>query len=585
MSGPAAFAQTPEAIRYTVSFPALHTHYVEVVATIPTDGAAQIDLMMPVWTPGSYLVREYSRHIEAMTATDASGAPIRIQKTRKNRWRLTAKGARHVRLNYRLYANEMSVRTNFVDEEIAVLNGAATFITLVPSRVARAHEVQLLLPQTWSKSFSGMGPGAQDNSYVAPDYDTLVDSPILAGNPSVDEFRVSGKTHYLVTFRERGLWSRTQPAQDLAKVVAATARFWGSIPFDRYYFFNVLGAPVSALEHRNSTVINAPRESGQARDGYVRWLSTAAHEYFHAWNVKRLRPIELGPFDYENEVYTDGLWFAEGVTDYYADLILARAGLVTRDEHLAAVSTNIRALQTTPGRLEQSMERASFDAWIKYYRQDENSPNTSISYYVKGAVVGFLLDAKLRRVTKGSRSLDDVMRLLYKQFSGEKGFTSEDLRTVVVAVAGPAGARDVRAWLDRALGTTEELDYAEALEWYGLEMLLPSHAPGWLGLATRVDAGRTIVSHIRRGSPAFAAGLSVGDEITAIDAQPLAAGQFAEHLRTLTPGQKVVLTLTRHDAVRRVEIAVEDSGQQWRLGVAPGVTKEQERNLAAWITF
>ena len=170
-------------------------------------------------------------------------------------------------------------------------------------------------------------------------------------------------------------------------------------------------------------MINIPRESTSSRAGYLDWLSPAGHEYFHAWNVKRLRPVELGPFDYENEVYTKSLWFAEGVTDYYADLLLPRAGVATRDEYLNALSSQIRSLQTTPGRLEQSAEMASYDAWIKYYRTDENTANTSISYYVKGAVIGFVLDAKLRRLTNGAKSLDDVMRLMYSRFSGEKGFS------------------------------------------------------------------------------------------------------------------------------------------------------------------
>ena len=583
-AAPAA-AQTLEPIRYTVSFAAPHTHYIEVDAIVPTDGRPEIDLMMAVWTPGSYLVREYARHVERVTATDRTGAALNIYKTRKNRWRVVTNGERQVALRYRVYANDMSVRTNFVDEELALVNGAATFITLLEPRARRVHRVRLVMPPGWSQSFSGMDSPA-DHSFVAPDYDVLVDSPILAGNPSVDEFRVFGKPHYLVTFRDRGIWNRAQSAQDLTKIAEATASFWGQVPFDRFYFFNVLGSPINALEHRNSTVINAPRESARTRADYLRWLSTAAHEYFHAWNVKRLRPVELGPFDYENEVYTEGLWFAEGVTDYYADLMLPRAGVATRDELLGLLSTQIRALQTTPGRLEQPLKLASLDAWIEYYRQDENSPNTAISYYVKGAVAGFLLDAKLRRATNGSRSLDDVMRLLYKQFSGDSGFTAEDVHRAVMSVAGPTHAPDVRAWLHRALETTAELDYAEALEWFGLG-ISPSQEPprGWLGLLTRTETDRTIVSHVRRGSPAFSASLSVGDEIRAIDGSDLPAGQFAERMNVLAPGAKVALSISRHGAVRHVEItAVEDPGHRWTLMVLPNATRQQIRNRDLWMS-
>jgi predicted metalloprotease with PDZ domain len=582
---PPVFAQSLEPIRYTVSFPALHTHYVEVEASIPTDGRPQIDLMMAVWTPGSYLVREYARHVEALAAADPARAPLRLEKTRKNRWRVLTNGAPTVWLTYRVYAHEMSVRTNWVDEEFALVNGAATFITLLESPSRRPHEVRVRLPRTWSGSFSGMAPGLGENTYVAPDYDTLVDSPILAGNPAVYEFSVSGKAHYLVDFRERGLWNGPQAVQDLAKIAGAVARSWGDVPFDRYYFFNILGAPLNGLEHKTSTVLNAPRESTGTREGYLAWLSLASHEYFHAWNGKRLRPVELGPFDYENEAYTRSLWFVEGVTDYYADLMLPRAGVSTRDEFLAALSSQIRRLQATPGRLEQSAEQASYDAWIKYYRPDENSTNTSISYYVKGAVIGWLLDARLRRMTAGAASLDDVMRQMYARFSGPQGFSSEDLRVAVASAAGPAHTSEIRAWLEGALETTAELDYAEAVEWFGLRMTPPPEAPrSWLGLAVRTDNQKTIVSEVRRGSPAFVAGVSVGDELAAIDGEALPAGQLTARLGKLKPGARITLSLSRGDVVRPMEITLgTDPGHGWALSVSPVQTTDQKRSLEDWM--
>jgi predicted metalloprotease with PDZ domain len=415
-----AHAQTREPVRYTVSFPAPHTHYIDVEASYPTEGRPDIDLMMAVWTPGSYLVREYERHVEALTAANDARAPLSVAKTRKNRWRIATGGARTVWVRYRVYAHEMSVRTNWVDDELAVINGASTFITLVETSLHRTHEVRLVLPRAWKGSFSGMTPGTGVDSYVAADYDTLVDSPIVAGSPSVYEFSVLGKPHYLVNFRERGVWNGPQAVRDLAVVADAIARFWGSLPFERYYFFNIIGSARNGLEHRNSTMMNTPLDA-DTRGEYLQWLSLASHEYFHAWNGKRLRPVELGPFDYENEVYTRSLWLVEGITDYYADLMLARAGVVTTHEFLGALSAQIRSLQMTPGRLEQPVEMASYDAWINYYRANENTPNTAISYYVKGAVLGFLLDANIRQHTAGVRSLDDFMRLMLKRFSGEKG--------------------------------------------------------------------------------------------------------------------------------------------------------------------
>ena len=580
------FAQSLEPIRYTVSFPAPHTHYVEVEASYPTEGRPSIDLMMAVWTPGSYLIREYERHVEALTAADQARAPLAVEKTRKNRWRVTTNGARTVWVRYRVYAHEMTVRTNWVDEEFAMINGAPTFITLLESPSRRAHEVRLVLPRAWAKSVSGMPPGLAENTYVAPDYDTLVDSPIVAGSPSVYEFSVRGKPHYLVNFRERGVWNGPQAARDLAETAETIAEFWGDAPFDRFYFLNVIGSAANGLEHRNSTLMNIPLDATQSREGYLEWLSLASHEYFHAWNVKRLRPVELGPFDYENEVYTKSLWFVEGITDYYADLFLVRAGVATREEYLDALSEQIRSLQTTPGRLEQSVEAASYDAWIKYYRADENTPNTAISYYVKGAVIGFLLDAQIRRMTDGAKSLDDVMRLMRSRFSGEKGFSREDLRTAVAEVAGAAHAREMRAWMARALETTAELDYTEAMAWFGLRMTPPAAAPrAYLGVTTRTENGKTIIAGIRRGSPAAAAGMSLADEIVAINGEPLAAGQLTQRLEGMAPASKVTLTIARGGATRTMNIVLAtDPGHGWQLSALPVPTPAQSQHLDAWLT-
>lgn len=582
---PHAAAQTLEPIRYTVSFPAPHTHYVEVEAAYPTEGKAQIELMMAVWTPGSYLIREYERHVEALTAADPARVPLTVEKTRKNRWRISTNGARTVSARYRVYAHEMSVRTNWVDDEFALLNGAPTFITLVESPSRRAHHVRVTLPRAWTRSLSGMAAGPAENTYVASDYDTLVDSPIVAGSPSVYEFSVRGKPHYLVNVRERRVWNGPQAASDLAKVAETIARFWGDVPFDRFYFFNIIGAAKNGLEHRNATVMNIPLDATSSRAEYLEWLNLASHEYFHAWNGKRLRPLELGPFDYENEVYTRSLWFVEGITDYYADLFLARAGVVTRDEYLDILSEQIRSLQTTPGRLEQSVEQASYDAWIKYYRSDENTPNTSISYYVKGAVIGFLLDANVRRVTAGSKSLDDVMRALFVRFSGERGFSGTDIRASVADVVGPAHGREVTAWLDRALDTTVELDYTDATAWFGLRITPPAGAPrAYLGVVTQTDDGKTIVTGVRRGSPAALAGISLRDEITAVNGDPVPEGQFAQRLARLSPGAKVSLAMTRHGNPRTVDVVLAiDPRHGWQLSPLPGASAAQSQRLDIWL--
>jgi predicted metalloprotease with PDZ domain len=581
-----AGAEAPEPIRYTLSFPAPHTHYVEVEAIVPAAGQPAIELMMAVWTPGSYLVREYSRHVERVAVRAPDGTNLPVTKTAKNRWRITTNGAPRVTVTYGVYGREMSVRTNWIDADFAMLNGAATYLTL-PEAAPRPHEVTVHLPAAWKTSITGMAdaPGGSPNHYRAPDFDTLVDSPIVAGNPTVHRFDVDGKPHLLVDVGERGVWDGTRAVADVERIVRADRQVWGALPYERYVFFNVLSGGGGGLEHRNSVMMLANRWATRTRAPYVAWLSLVSHEYFHAWNVKRLRPVELGPFDYEHEVYTRSLWIAEGITDYYGDLLLKRAGLTTEGEFLRQLSEPIRALQTTPGRLLQSAEGASFDAWIREYRRDENSPNVAISYYTKGAVVGFLLDARVRRASGGAKSLDDVMRLAFARYSGAHGYTPAQFRQTASEVAG----EDLGPWFVKAVETTGELDYGEALEYFGL--LFPTggrdttEGAVWLGLRTRVDAGRLLVSEVRRGTPAYDAGFNVDDEILAIDQSRVSGDQLSARLQTYRPGQRVAVLVARQDALRTLDVTLgEEPRDSWQLQGLPAATTAQQQHRAAWLS-
>ncbi len=577
----AAAARAAEPIRYTVSFPEPHTHYMEVTATAPTDGRPTIEMMMAVWTPGSYLVREFARNVEAVTAS-AGGRALQVEKSDKNRWRVTTGGASTVTVSYRVYGREMSVRTNWIEESFSLVNGAPTFMTLADG-VARPHEVALTPAAGWRRSMTGLEamPGG-DHRYRAEDYDTLVDSPILVGNPAVYEFTVDGKRHYLVNEGEAGIFDGARAARDLEVLVAEQRRFWGQLPYDKYVFLNIISEASGGLEHKNSTVLMTSRWATRTRRPYLAWLELASHELFHAWNVKRLRPMELGPFDYENEVHTRSLWMAEGVTDYYADLLVHRAGLSTREEYLDALSTKIEELQTTPGRTVQSAELASFDAWIKYYRPDENSANVSVSYYTKGAVLAFLLDARIRRATSGARSLDDVLRAAYAQYAGPRGFTPDEFRQVAEQVAGTSLAG---FWDDHVEGT-DELDYADALDTLGLRFrpAAPGAARAWLGGTTRNDAGRLIVSQVRRGTPALAAGLNVDDEILAIDDFRVRADQMNTRLEQYRPGDTVTFLVARRDKLMRLEVTLgAEPPRAWRLEIDPGASDAETARLASWL--
>ncbi len=592
-----SFAAAQEPVRYTVRFPQPHTHYLEVNASVPA-GKPSVELFMAVWTPGSYLVREYARSVEDFKAHDAQGRELAWEKTRKNRWKVQTAGAARVEVNYKVYAHEMSVQGNWVDAGFAMLNGAANFVTLVGAE-KRPYEVKIELPPTWKKSISGMKNGADSNTWLAADFDELLDSPIYAGSAPIHEFEVDGKKHYLVNEGEGPMWDGPASARDVAKIVAEYSRQWGGLPYDKYVFFNMITESGGGLEHKNSTWMGASRwaygntqdapenaPAGPRRPSRNGWLGLVSHEYFHLWNVKRLRPVELGPFDYENEVYTRSLWLAEGVTSYYGPLALRRAGLTTQAQALRAMAQTIGQLQNTAGRLVTPVESSSYNAWIGLYRPNENSSNTTISYYTKGAVVGLLLDAKIRKASNGAKSLDDALKLAFQRYSGARGYTPEQFRAVCNEVAGA----DLSSWFKNALETTEELDYKEMLEWYGLRFRGESQrgagAPRILtGITTgAATPGRIVISGLRRGTPAYDAGFNVDDEILAVNGIRVRAEQWPARLDNYKSGDSVEVLIARREQLMTLKLPITaDKPASWNLEVRPDATEEQKTRLKAWL--
>ena len=529
-------AQTLAPLEYTVRFPSPSSHYAEIEVVVPTDGQSTVELMMAVWTPGSYLVREYAQHVESVTAVTSDGRTLAIEKSRKNRWRVESPGLDQFTVNYRVYCRDMSVRTNWVESDFAMLNGAPTFLTVADSQ-PRPHDIRLELAPGWTESVTGLPPGegGLNHTYRAADFDTLVDSPIVLGNPATYAFAVEGIQHKLVNIGEGGIWDGSMSATHIENIVREGYETWGFFPYERFLFINMLTEAGGGLEHKNSTLLMGSRWTTRDRRRYLRWLETASHELFHAWNVKQLRPIALGPFDYEQEVLTPSLWMVEGLTSYYGTLMVHRAGISTREEFFDSLSENIEELQTTPGRLSQSAAESSFDAWIKYYRRNENSLNSSISYYTKGAVIGFLLDARIRQATQGRRSLDDAMRNAYEQYSDDQGFRPEEFEAIAAEVAGI----ELLNWFDRAVRSTDELDYEEALGWYGLAFKADERedVPAWVGLNTRIDrTGRLIVTRVPRETPGYDAGFNVDDEIVGIDEYRVNPEDWSQRLGLYKPG-------------------------------------------------
>jgi predicted metalloprotease with PDZ domain len=468
-TGAGAASPALEPIVYTVKFPEPAKHQALVEAIVPTGKQATIELMMPVWTPGFYRVENHASKVEHLSARTPDGKALSVEQPRKNRWRVQTGGAPAVVVSYRLECTGRSVTGNWVGEDMLVLNGGPSFLTLV-EKAKRPHDILLELPPGWKRSMTGLAPApdGKPNHYRAADFDTLVDSPIVAGNLAVRAFEVGGSRHLVVNVGDFARWDSDRAARDIEKIVRAHQRMWGFLPFERYVFLCVFRPGGGGLEHANSTLLTTSPTGMQNPRGYQSWLAFVCHEYFHAFNAKRLRPVELGPFDYEREPKTSGLWVAEGLTVYYDGLLLARAGLSSPEDQLARLSNRIRQLQITPGRLVQTLEQASLDVWTSSFSGLGGGPRT-VSYYAKGPVVGFLLDARIRRATGGAKSLDDLMKLAYRRYAGERGFTEKQFREAAAEVAGV----DLAEWFETTVSSTKELDYTEALDWFGLRFAPP----------------------------------------------------------------------------------------------------------------
>ncbi len=490
----AGFAHAQPVV-YTLRAPAPSTHVLEVRAVVPTDGRATIEMTMPIWSPGYYVVENYAKNVSDFGASTLGGAALTVSQPQPKRWKIETQGSPTVVLTYRVAATRGFVTSDYVGEDLWTLNGAPTCMKLVEER-KRPYEIDLEVPSGWSAMTSlDPAPDGVSTHWVASDYDELVDSPIAAGPLSVKEFTVAGKPHYLVDVGQVDGFDADRAAADLRKIVQQDDLFWGGLPYERYVFLNIFRRGGGGLEHASSTMLTSNASATATPRGYLRWLNFVSHEYFHAFNVKRLRPVELGPFDYEQAPHTTSLWEAEGLTSYFADILVVRAGLGTTDDFLADISSSIRHMQTSPGRLVQTLNQASLDVWGEGGSGIGQDPKRTVSYYEKGVVVGFLLDARIRHLTDGRKGLGDVMRLAYRRYSGAHGYTPEQFRKTAEEVAG----HDLSGFFHRALATTQELDYREALRWFGLRFTSTEADPpgaGW-SLAVRPDATPAQKSHLR----------------------------------------------------------------------------------------
>ncbi|MDX2012957.1 MAG: PDZ domain-containing protein [Myxococcaceae bacterium] len=575
-------------VTYRVSMPNPHSHLFEVEAVFPPAGPT-LTVALPVWTPGSYLVREYARHVQDLTVTDTAGTALPFRRLDKRALEIQAnQGQVHVK--YRVYANELTVRTSHLDASHGYFNGATLFFYSEALR-DRPHHVSIDAPRGWRTTVALEQRGQE---FIAPTYDELVDSPFEVGPHAPIHFNAAGVPHEIVLWGEPQLDEKKLVA-DLTRIIEVEAGLFDGLPMKRYVFF-VYGTDKGrgGLEHKASTALLYPRTGFSSSKGWEDFLTLCAHEYFHLWNVKRIKPKALVPFDYSQENYTQLLWFFEGGTSYYDNLLVRRAGLMSASRYLVRFGESLTALHGTPGRGVMPLVEASWLSWIKHYRPDENSPNSAISYYLKGEIVCALLDLHLRRATNDAKSLDDLLRLLWARFGDESGVPEDGVERLAEELAGPS----IKAFFDHALRGTSELDYS-VFSHVGLEVRLrvresaadkggppprkssEKNGGGFVGILPKAGAA---IATVLEGSPAMAAGLYADDEVVALDGLKCDASQLVARCEDKKPGEVVKVTVFRRDKLHEVPLTLspKPADGAW-LARVDAPTEQQKASYKAWL--
>ncbi len=584
------------AVEHRVAIPDPRTHFVHVETEIAaTAGASLPDplvLFMPVWTPGSYLVREYARHIEGFAAEQ----PARAAKIRKNAWRVETRGAARVVVRYRVYAGELTVRTCHVDETHALLVGAALFLGIEGHETCGAGLI-VDAPPGWRAATSlprveGSAKDAGRLRFAAPDFDTLVDAPIELGTHREETFEVLGTPHRYAMWpasavRDADARRLVDDSKCIVETIATL--FDGRLPYEAYdLLLHVASRGRGGLEHAASACLIAPGSSFAGREGYLDLLSLIAHEVFHAWNVKRIRPAGLSPYRYGEECYTRLLWWFEGGTSYYDWRILALSRLATVEEYLDHLATEVAYLDQTPGRLVHALEEASFDAWIKLYRPDENSANSSVSYYRKGELVCALLDLEIRARSSGSGSDEVTLDTVLARLWTEHGLTG-----VAVPEAG------MLAFFERSTGLSlgdlfeawirspAEIDCAATFAHVGLviDRTQRPDAPACsLGVRTRTEGGRVVVSTVVRDGAAWRAGIDAGDELLAIAGARVEGASLDATLRQRAAGEEVDVLVTRDGRIATKRLTLDGPRpDRVALRANPDASPAAREAFARWL--
>jgi len=553
-----SWALVANEVRHTLSYPKDRQQLILVRSEFPVS-AGETELIMPNWTPGSYRIRNFAANVNTLSVTLADGAALPVRKISKDRWSVNTDQAGILVARYEVFTPALNVSNSWVSEKFTLINGASVFLYTQQSR-DMPQSLEVVASQDRGQIFTAMPRSGDKTAFLATNYDELVDSPVVVARAPTYPFVHKGQEYTLLNVGENEFWDGQKAARDVKSIVVETQAFWGTNPLTKpYWFLNFAVEGKGGLEHDHSTVIMTGRRQMGDRDTYIQWLGVVAHEFFHVWNVRRMRPEELFPHDYQNEQYTSQLWLAEGLTSYYDNLLMSRAGLITPVEYMELLAKDIYRLETTPGRSLRHVTEASVDAWIRHYRPNANSVNSTISYYTKGAVIGFVLDAYLRKSSKGRHDLDDVMRKMYSRYA-DRPYDSDAFKNILVDVGG-RGAGEL---LQSLLTTTADPAVDEALDWFGLKLVRgPNHAENGdpvesgIGVIWDEDKPDMVVKTILAGSGGSAAGLMARDEILAIGGERLKKNTWKQLMASYRPGDNATLLVSRRGQIISLDVTLD----------------------------
>jgi len=569
-------------IRYTITADNPKAHLLNITLDIESPSQPVQHLRLPNWIPGSYLIRDFAKNILNLRAVNQQGAPIKIDTIDKSNWRFTC--TESVTVNYQVYAWDLSVRSAHFDETHAFFNGTSTFLEVV-NQSKQPCEVTILntdigKQNNW-KVATGMPSASVDENgfgtYRAESYPALIDYPVEMSDFEVIEFEANEIPLKMVLTGVFQL-DKDRLKNDLIKICETELNLFGApAPIDNYLFqVMVTGNDYGGLEHRNSTALICGRNDlpypgmQDASEGYLKFLELCSHEYFHTWNVKRIQPKVFQDADLQNPVYTNQLWWFEGITSYYDSLILLRAGLIDKPTYLSILAKQMTRVYRMPGRFEQSVAESSWLTWTKFYQQNENAPNAIISYYTKGSLIALGLDLIIRQQTNSEKSLDDVLLHLWQHYgSTGKGLNDGEIEAICSQVSGV----DFTHFFEQYLFGTHDLPFTELFKPFGIHFdLTEATSLNDLGgmprasqsLATTIGANLSTLdnelklTHVWNNQPAWAAGLASGDIIIALNTlQVTNSSQVEQILKRALPGERVTCHYFRRDELRETELVLQ----------------------------